>query len=282
MDRAHRERGQVVPLLLVVLALAVAAALLLVAIGAAAARRARAQAAADAAALAGAAVGEADAAGGCGRQRSGRRVLHDPRCDGHRRRAARRRPRHRECRGIHRRGGAGRRGRPVRARAGHARRPRPCRRAARPARRGRRRCRPHGRGFSDGRVRAARVGYATQACAVFSPRPILYTSPRAPRATRRERGESPCQRAHRRSRRSGADSAAHGARIAASRRAASRRATCGPDGASGHPAADARPRQGPARHHRRRGRPGGSARPCAGCGPARSIASSATSTPGRC
>jgi hypothetical protein len=61
MDPSRRERGQAVPLLLVVLALAVAAALLVGEIGAAAARRAKAQAAADAAALAGAAAGEAEA-----------------------------------------------------------------------------------------------------------------------------------------------------------------------------------------------------------------------------
>jgi hypothetical protein len=58
---AVTERGQAVPLLLVVLALAVAAALLVGEVGAAASRRARAQTAADAAALAGAAAGEAEA-----------------------------------------------------------------------------------------------------------------------------------------------------------------------------------------------------------------------------
>jgi putative Flp pilus-assembly TadE/G-like protein len=58
MASTRSERGQAVPLLLVVLALAVAAALLVGAIGAAASRRARAQTAADAAALAGAVAGE--------------------------------------------------------------------------------------------------------------------------------------------------------------------------------------------------------------------------------
>jgi len=58
MASTRSERGQAVPLLLVVLALAVAAALLVGAVGAAASRRARAQTAADAAALAGAVAGE--------------------------------------------------------------------------------------------------------------------------------------------------------------------------------------------------------------------------------
>jgi len=58
MASTRSERGQAVPLLLVVLGLSVAAALLVGAIGAAASRRARAQTAADAAALAGAVAGE--------------------------------------------------------------------------------------------------------------------------------------------------------------------------------------------------------------------------------
>ena len=56
--RASDQRGQVLPLCLLVVALAAAVALCLVHLGAVVARRSRAQAAADAAALAGATEGE--------------------------------------------------------------------------------------------------------------------------------------------------------------------------------------------------------------------------------
>jgi hypothetical protein len=57
-DTSSTERGQVVPLLLVVLALATAAAVIVAQIAGAALERSRAQTAADAAALAGAAAGD--------------------------------------------------------------------------------------------------------------------------------------------------------------------------------------------------------------------------------
>lgn len=59
--RPHPERGQAVPLLLVVLVLATIAAVVIAEVGAAAIERSRAQVAADAAALAGAAHGRAAA-----------------------------------------------------------------------------------------------------------------------------------------------------------------------------------------------------------------------------